>query len=61
MAHERRFLALQPPQIFMETLYAYMLLARGPLLTVRFIGLAVFTVASVHKQHGLEEEQLVKP
>ena len=45
----------------METLYAYMFLARGPQLIVRFIGLAVFTAASVHKQHGLEDEQLVKP
>ena len=32
MAHEPRFLAAQPPQMLMQTVYTYILLARGPQL-----------------------------
>ena len=41
----------------MEIFYVYMYLARGPQLTVRFVGLAAHTVAPAHSQHGLEDKQ----
>ena len=45
----------------MEIFYVYMYLARGPQLTVRFVGLAAHTAALAHLQHGLEDRQYVMP
>ena len=59
MALEPCSLWIQPPQTFMWISYAHTHLARGPQLTVRFIGLAAFTVAFAHRHHGLVDRQQV--
>ena len=51
------FLLILPPRTPMEIYYVYMYLARGPQLTVRFVGLAAHTAAPAHSQHGLEDRQ----